>query len=297
MKYTKKLLALLLVLMLAFSLAMPAEAADETWVVCSTSGINLRNSASTSSNVLGVFGLGSVVVISRKTQAGGLTWGYVTSAMPGIGSWGKSSGGWLCLDYCMKGNPTNWVAQSNINLRSRADVNSTRLALLPKGTMIVVTETVKKGGNTWGRVAYAKSSNNEYWMRNGWVALDHCKPDVDIVALFKRLEGYWNATSAQRGWYLRFAYQNGKPSLYSGVWDSEGSGFGVLTSGQSTGENKATLIFVFPASSGQLVRSETTVTLQIDLASLESSGPIKMKLDRVIFGGNAEWNTFEYGGR
>ena len=167
--------AVILALVLLAGLAVPAAAANETWVVASTSGVNLRKSATTGSSVLGVLALGSTITVSKKAQGGGVSWGYVSSAKPAKGSWGKSSGGWVSLDPCMQGSPTKWTAQNSLNLRGKADAKSSRLALLPKNTTVVVTTIVKQGGYTWGRVAYAKAPNNEYWMRMGWVALDYCK--------------------------------------------------------------------------------------------------------------------------
>jgi len=121
-------------------------------------------------------------------------------------------------------------------------------------------------------------------------------PSFDVTALFERLEGYWNAADKELGWFLQFSVQDGKHSLCSGVWGSETSGNGEMTGWQRTGEYEATMTFLFLASEGELARPETIVNLQLDYIGLESGGPIKMKLDKTVFGGNLEWNTFVYGG-
>jgi len=117
-------------------------------------------------------------------------------------------------------------------------------------------------------------------------------PNFDYLGLFERLEGVWNISSGESGWFLRFDAHQG---LYSGVWDSEGSGFGALTGGVSTGEKTAALTFLFPASEGELTRPETAVTMELDFTDLDGDKTIKVKLDKKIFGGNVEWNAFEYG--
>jgi len=161
------------------SLEKAGAAAGETWVVASTSGVNMRKSADASSSVLGVLGLGSVIVVSKQVRNGEDVRGYVSSAKPGEGSWGKTDGGWVNLSPCCKGSPTKWVVatnSSNLNLRKKADVNSSIMGKLPKGTSLTVTTIEKKSDYTWGFVAYAYSKDrNEYWMREGWVALEYCK--------------------------------------------------------------------------------------------------------------------------
>ena len=174
----KKLAGLLALAMMTGGLVFPAEAAaatGETWVVASTSGVKVRKGAG-SEATLGVLGLGSEITVTKTQKAGDTTWGYVSAAKAATGSWGTTTGGWVTLDPCCKGAPTKWVVTaSSLNLRKKADVNSARLAQLPKDTKVTVTTIVKQGGYTWGAVAYAKAPNDEYFMREGWVALEYCK--------------------------------------------------------------------------------------------------------------------------
>jgi len=147
----------------------------EPYVVASTSGVRARKGAGTNTDEMGFLGLGSVAHITAKSQDG--KWGYVSAAVVDGDSWGESSGVWIYLDYCVKGLPTKWVVTASVglNLRKSADANSQSLALLPKDTGLTVTTMEKKNGYTWGRVAWARKPNDEWHMREGYVALEYCK--------------------------------------------------------------------------------------------------------------------------
>lgn len=148
--------------------------ACEPYVVASTSGVKGRKGPGTNTDEMGFLGLGSVAHITEKSKDG--KWGYVSAAVPDGDCWGESRGMWIYLDYCVKGLPTKWVVTaSSLNLRKKADETSPSLAKLPKDTGVTVTTMEKKGNYTWGRVAWAKAPNDEYWMREGYVALEYCK--------------------------------------------------------------------------------------------------------------------------
>jgi len=163
-----------------------------------------------------------------------------------------------------------------------------------------MTETVllDLAGLEAGSIRVRRAS--PYWSRDwhtytygGKTMSEAAGKSFNANVLMGRLEGLWNVSDGESGWFLRFdAYQG----FNSGVWDSEGSGFGALTGGISTGENTAALTFVFPAWEGELARPETTVTMEIDFTDLDSGGTIEVKFDKTLFGGNEEWNTFVYGG-
>ena len=145
----------------------------EPWVVSSTSGVKLRKGPG-SDEQIGALGLGATVYVTKQSEDG--KWGWVASSEGGSGSWGKTSGGWINLEPCCKGIPSKWaVTASSLNLRQKADVASKSLALLPKNTQLTVTTQKKNGDYTWGFVAYAQKPNDEWHMREGWVALEHCK--------------------------------------------------------------------------------------------------------------------------
>jgi len=148
----------------------------EPYVVASTSGVSARQGPTgMKTDEMGFLGMGSVAHITQKSQDG--KWGYVAAADLHGDSRGTTTGVWVYLGYCVKGLPTKWVVttSSNLNLREKADASSRSLTLLPTGTELTITTIEKKNGYTWGRVAWAKQPNDEYWMREGYVALDYCK--------------------------------------------------------------------------------------------------------------------------
>jgi len=149
----------------------------EPYVIASTSGVKTRKGPGTDHAQLGALGLGSVATITKKSPDG--AWGYVSAVQPGDGSWGTTSDVWITLEPCVQGTPTKWISAtgaSNLNLRKNADANSAIMGKLPNNTSLTVTAIEKKGGYTWGFVAYAYSKErNEYWMSEGWVALEYCK--------------------------------------------------------------------------------------------------------------------------
>jgi hypothetical protein len=149
--------------------------ACEPYVVSSTSGVKARKGPGTNTDEMGFLGLGSVAHITEKSKDG--KWGYVGAAVVDGDSWGESSGVWIYLDYCVPGLPSKWVVTAGVglHLRKKADTTSQSLALLPKDTGVTVTMIEKKNGYTWGRVAWAKKPDDEWHMREGYVALEYCK--------------------------------------------------------------------------------------------------------------------------
>jgi len=146
----------------------------EPYVVASTSGVKLREGAGTNTYELGFLGMGTVAHVTEKSKDG--KWGYVAAVNLDGDSYGVTTGGWIWLDYCVKGLPTKWIVTADVlNLRKSADANSQSLAKLPKDTGLTITTIEKKNGYTWGRVAWAKAPSDEYWMREGYVALEYCK--------------------------------------------------------------------------------------------------------------------------
>ena len=177
-KFLLRLGAVAVALVLMAVLASPALAAAKTvtWVVASTSGVNLRKTASASGKVLGALGLGSTIEVSKTSKdKWGDTWGYVESSKKATGSWGTIKGGWVNLAPCCKGTPSKWTTTAKVNIRKSADATSKSMGLLPKNSKLTVTTIKKAGGYTWGFVAYAKDPGDIYYMREGWVALEYCK--------------------------------------------------------------------------------------------------------------------------
>jgi len=120
-------------------------------------------------------------------------------------------------------------------------------------------------------------------------------PDFDYLALFRRLEGYWNTVFEDDGTriygFTSFIYRDGKPGLYCGVWDGEGSDFGELIGGRNTGENTAELVFWFAEITGDGLwspRPERTEALSLDFGGLDE-GKIEIRLPW-----NTVWTTHTY---
>ena len=132
-------------------------------------------------------------------------------------------------------------------------------------------------------------------------------PDFDAEALFQRLEGYWNTEIEEEGytlrWFVRFhynEYNDAKPSLYCGAWESEGSDTGELVGGRSTGENTAELAFLFPAITGDgelPMHPELTAVVSLDFSALDCDGEIAIKINNYSVLGNGAWHTYTYGGK
>gem|GEM_PF-5125063 len=132
-------------------------------------------------------------------------------------------------------------------------------------------------------------------------------PDFDAQALFKRLDGYWNTETEKEGYTLRWficfhnnVHNNGKPSIYRGIWEAEGSDTGELIGGRSTGEYTAELAFLFPVltEEGELpAHPELTAVVSIDFGGIDSGGEIIMKLNNYSALGNGAWHTYTYGGK
>jgi len=125
-------------------------------------------------------------------------------------------------------------------------------------------------------------------------------PDFDAASLFERLEGYWNtpygALEGVNGYgFVNFRYEDGRPCLYTGVYESEGTSFGNLAGGKSIEENMATLNFWSPAEEDGLWagRPEMTETVSLDLTSLKD-GSIRIKRESPIW--SIDWITYTYGG-
>jgi len=131
-------------------------------------------------------------------------------------------------------------------------------------------------------------------------------PNFDCLGLFQRLEGYWNTEIEEEGYILRTfvrfhydVYNDGKPSIYFGVWDSEVSDTGTLIGGQNTGENTAELAFWFPAITGEgllPMHPELTAVVSLDLSGLDSGGEIGMKINNYASYGDGTWRTYVYDG-
>ncbi len=58
------------------------------------------------------------------------------------------------------------TSSTSLNLRVEASTSSARVGSVPKGTLLLVTETAENGGYTWGKTVYQGIT--------GWCALSYC---------------------------------------------------------------------------------------------------------------------------
>jgi len=118
------------------------------------------------------------------------------------------------------------------------------------------------------------------------------EPEFDAQALFKRLEGVWNDDYEIPG-FMSFIYRDGKPSLYSGVYDGEANPIGTLIGGDESEEGVAVLYFLRPAyiDEDKDPIPEHIDVLQIDLTDIDD-GVLRIQMTTVW--GTSKWRTCNY---
>ena len=121
-------------------------------------------------------------------------------------------------------------------------------------------------------------------------------PDFDAQTLFQRLKGFWNDSFEYPG-FMGFVYADGKPSLFSGIYESETNGIGTLIGGrENIGEGTVTLYFQFPAYTNEdgYPVPERTEELQIDLTGIDNG---ELRIRRKTIWWTYEWSAYTYGGK
>ncbi len=145
----------------------------EVWRVNTENGINLRESASSSSTKTGFLAMNTIYSITEKKTAEGSLWGKTVVD-------GKAQ--WCVLDYSKymvggaldyesssesgeTGNSEKWriISENGVNLREGPGLAYNSLAVLDYKTEFSVTETIEADEHIWGKTKY----NN----KEGWVAL------------------------------------------------------------------------------------------------------------------------------
>lgn len=148
-------------------------ASDPDAVICSgkitASTLNVRKSASTSSEIVGSLKSGESVSIVELASGNGLDWGRL------------SSGGWVAMKYISTGSSTGSSGSSasssgtavSISGTITADLLNVRqvpstgkvVATLKNGEKVTVTETMTVSGSLWGKVSA------------GWISMNYFKED------------------------------------------------------------------------------------------------------------------------
>lgn len=186
----------------------------EVWRVSDSSGINLRQSSSSSSTKTGFMVDHTIFSVTEKVKGSdGYTWGKTLYE-------GKTQ--WCALDFCtymvggpIKGSSTatttpavttaasgssseKWKITSDdgVKLRSGAGTSYSQVGYVPYNAEIVVTETKSADGYTWGKTTYDGV--------NGWCVLDYAKKITTTAATTK-------TTTAATAATLKSIYISQKP--------------------------------------------------------------------------------------
>lgn len=96
------------------------------------------------------------------------------------GVWGRIDQGWVHMDYIYLGSSSTSSGSSGyitgtvynadvLRVRKAAGVNNAQVGRLTKGTVVIITETVKVGTTTWGKID------------QGWICLDYVQLAGDTV--------------------------------------------------------------------------------------------------------------------
>ena len=100
-------------------------------------------------------------------------------------SWGRIDQGWVHMDYIYLGSNSASSGSSGymtgtvyntdvLRIRKDAGVNHAQVGSLTKGTVVIITETIKVGTTTWGRI-------DQGWISLYYVKLDGSTVPVDAV--------------------------------------------------------------------------------------------------------------------
>ena len=138
-----------------------------TGKVINCSRLNVRAAPGVSSAKICSIANGTVVTVYEQATAGGDAWGRIDE-------------GWVHMDYIYLGNhsPSNGSGgymvgtiynTDVLRVRKGAGVDHAQVGSLQKGTVVIITETVKVGTTTWGKID------------QGWISLHYVKLDSGTV--------------------------------------------------------------------------------------------------------------------
>lgn len=135
----------------------------QTGKVISQDVLRIRAGAGTSYAITGFLNPGATVEITKTKTVGSTTWG-------------KTSKGWVSLDYVQldgaaeeetdkttASGESKTVNVSCLCVRSGAGTSNSIVSYLYKGAKVTVTETKSVGSTTWGKIS------------SGWICLDYTK--------------------------------------------------------------------------------------------------------------------------
>ncbi|MGM9603486.1 MAG: SH3 domain-containing protein [Faecousia sp.] len=123
-----------------------------TGTVKSNTNLNVRSGAGVNYPRVGSLTAGTAVSIYEKTTVNGMEWGRIGSGM------------WVCLAYVnLNSNSSSGgstattgtgtvISSTNLNVRSGAGANYTRVGSLTPGSTVTIYEVVTSGTQQWGRI-------------------------------------------------------------------------------------------------------------------------------------------------
>ena len=140
-----------------------------TGTVKSNTNLNVRSGAGTNYPRVGTITSGTTVNIYEKTTVNGMEWGRIGTNM------------WVCLAY-INLNTNNGsggsngstattgtgtvISSTNLNVRSGAGANYTKVGSLTPGSTVTVYEVVTSGTQQWGRIG------NNMWVCMSYVRMN-----------------------------------------------------------------------------------------------------------------------------
>lgn len=130
-------------------------------------GLNVRAAAGTGSAIVGALKKGDQVKIYAQTTVGNTVWGQTDT-------------GWVCMNYISLNGTSNGGSGStgtviatgtvksntNLNVRSGAGANYTKVGSLTPGSTVTVYEVVTSGTQQWGRIG------NNMWVCMSYVRMN-----------------------------------------------------------------------------------------------------------------------------
>ena len=169
------------------------------------SSLNVRAGAGTGYSIVGSYQNGAKVTIRETTKVGSVTWGCTDK-------------GWVSMDYIKldssstQTKPTEsattapttaasgraGTTTTDVNVRTGAGTNYTRVTRLAKGTKVTVTDMKMVNGTVWGKIS------------NGWLCLDYVKLNAPtagspaiVTASTLNIRSGAGTSNALKGSYVR----------------------------------------------------------------------------------------------
>ena len=117
-------------------------ASARTGIVVNCGAVNIRSGPSSSYSNVGTFKAGTKLSFTELKMVSGTPWG-------------KTSSGWVCLNYVEMDDPTVGsqvlITAYSMNVRSGAGTSHSKVGTFTRGDVITILETTMVGTNTWAR--------------------------------------------------------------------------------------------------------------------------------------------------